>query len=149
MRISGFIRPVRSVWSVRFIALAGGGVLFLSALAAAPSRVQAAETCTPTFPSNQPGSPGQASVQVAPGDHFSFPNEAELAATLTQQADLFTSPSWDGRDLGYGIEDEKITAFQWAVDSECALWLQVLVAETTGWTPAYNVRLDSQTVRFY
>lgn len=143
MRISGFIRPVRS------IALAGGAGLLLSALAAAPSRVWAAETCTPTFPSNQPGLPGQASVQVAPGVQFSFPKRRELAATLTQQADLFTSPSWDGRDLGYGIEDEEVAVYQWAVDGDCALWFQVLVAETTGWTPAYNVRLDSLEVQFY
>lgn len=92
-----------------------------------------------------PDSP-EAGVNVTVGTWYSFKPE-DPAATLTQQADLFTEPNWDGEDLGYGIEDEPVRAYYWAVDSDCALWYQVLVNETTGWTPAYNVIIPG--VRHY
>lgn len=108
-----------------------GSALLL--LASAPGAAFAeTQKCTPELPG------GETSVEITVGTWYSlYPSPA--AATLTQQADLFTTPSWDGKDLGYGIADESVQAFYWAVDSDCALWYQVLVSETTGWTPAYNV----------
>lgn len=74
------------------------------------------------------------------GDWYSF-FPSTPAATLTQQADLFTTPEWDGEDLGYGIENEPVHVHHWAVDIDCALWYRIKVKETIGWTPAFKVEV--------
>lgn len=83
----------------------------------------------------------EGSIEATVGEWYSYqPNEP--TATLLQQADLFTEADWAGKDLGYGIKDEAVTVQYWTVDQDCALWSQVTVKETLGWTPAYNVSLS-------